>query len=224
MSRLASRYKRSCGRGLTGQSTGGATAGHLARVTQCAYPPPRGQGALPRPPGYLYVRPHNPLIAMYAEIVAAIQSAKTAADIARAATSLSNYNELVAALSEVNSKLMEATAVALSSQEKHSELLQQISALKAEVAELRDIAKRSSRYQLHAFPTGALVHALREGQEDGEPTHYLCTACADRSKFTRLQPTHGKRRLWCPECKVTLVAEYDPPSPPQQRRASHWSG
>ncbi len=34
-------------------------AGHLARVAQCAYPPPRGQGNLPRPPGYLYVRPRR---------------------------------------------------------------------------------------------------------------------------------------------------------------------
>jgi hypothetical protein len=101
---------------------------------------------------------------MYAEIVAAIQSAKAAADIARAATSLSNYNELVAAISEVNSKLMEATAVALSSQEKHSALLTQISELSAELASLKDLAKRTSRYNLHAFPTGALVHALCEGQ------------------------------------------------------------
>ncbi len=53
------RRERSCVRGLTGRSTGGATAGHLARVAQCAYPPPRGQGSLPRLPGYLYVRPRR---------------------------------------------------------------------------------------------------------------------------------------------------------------------
>ncbi len=46
-------------RGLTGRSTGGATAGRLARVAQCAYPPPRGQGSLSRPPGYLYVSLRN---------------------------------------------------------------------------------------------------------------------------------------------------------------------
>ncbi len=58
MARLPTRSRRSCLRGLTGRSTGGATAGRLARAAQCAYPPPRGQGVLPRPPGYLYVRPH----------------------------------------------------------------------------------------------------------------------------------------------------------------------
>ncbi len=45
--------------GLTGRSTGGATAGRLSRVALCAYPPPRGQGGLPRLPGYLYVRPRR---------------------------------------------------------------------------------------------------------------------------------------------------------------------
>ncbi len=29
-------------------------------MAQCAYPPPRGQGSLPRPPGYLYVRHQKP--------------------------------------------------------------------------------------------------------------------------------------------------------------------
>ncbi len=32
-------------------------AGHLARAAPFAYPAPRGQGGLPCPPGYLYVRP-----------------------------------------------------------------------------------------------------------------------------------------------------------------------
>ncbi len=44
-------------RGLTGRSTGGATAGHLARAALFVYPAPRGQGSLPCLPGYLYVRP-----------------------------------------------------------------------------------------------------------------------------------------------------------------------
>ncbi len=53
------RYLLSCGRGLTGRSTGGAMAGHLARAEPFAYPAPRGQGVLPCPPGYLYVRPRG---------------------------------------------------------------------------------------------------------------------------------------------------------------------
>jgi cold shock CspA family protein len=50
-----------CRCNLTCRSTGGATAGHLAREAPVAYPAPRGQGALPRRPGYLYVRPQIPM-------------------------------------------------------------------------------------------------------------------------------------------------------------------
>ncbi len=53
------RCQRSCGRGLTGRSTGGATARRLARAAPFVYPAPRGQGVLPRRPGYLYVRPRR---------------------------------------------------------------------------------------------------------------------------------------------------------------------
>ncbi len=53
------RCQRRCVRGLTGRSTGGAAAGRLARAAPFVYPAPRGQGNLPRPPGYLYVRPRR---------------------------------------------------------------------------------------------------------------------------------------------------------------------
>ncbi len=53
---------------------------------------------------------------MYGEIIAAIGSAKALRELVKAATSLANNNELIAAVSDVNSKLMDATAVALESQ------------------------------------------------------------------------------------------------------------
>ncbi len=46
---------------LTGRSTGGATAGRLARAALFVYAAPRGQGVLPCLPGYLYVRPQKQL-------------------------------------------------------------------------------------------------------------------------------------------------------------------
>lgn len=52
---------------------------------------------------------------MYAEISAAIQSVKTVGELAKAASSIANHNELMAAVSEVNARLMDATAVALAS-------------------------------------------------------------------------------------------------------------
>lgn len=55
---------------------------------------------------------------MYAEISSAIVSAKAALELAQAAQGLANFNELVSAVSEVNTKLMAAYDVAFASSEK----------------------------------------------------------------------------------------------------------
>jgi hypothetical protein len=149
---------------------------------------------------------------MYLEIAAAIQSARSLAELVKATHSLSNYNELVAAVSEVNAKLMDATAVALASQEKQAALASRVSELENELMKFKDTQCRIDRYALHELPTGQLVYALKPGMEQGEPMHYACTACVDKGVISKLQPVHAKRRLWCAQCKTTFVMEHDPPS------------
>ena len=66
---------------------------------------------------------------MYAEISAAIQSARALGELVKAAHGLANYNEFITAISEVNTKLMDATAIALAGQEKQSALANRITEL-----------------------------------------------------------------------------------------------
>jgi hypothetical protein len=148
---------------------------------------------------------------MYAEISAAITSAKTALDIAKAANGLANHNELVSAVSEVNTKLMQATTVALASLEKQSALTSEIAKLKEKLREVEDWEGQMKRYKLHAFPTGALAHALQPGMEQGQPIHYLCTTCVSKRQPTILQP-HGYY-LHCPVCNSNIeIQEFSPPT------------
>ena len=146
---------------------------------------------------------------MYAEISSAIASAKTALDIAKAAHGLSNYNELVSAVSEVNTKLMQATTVAFASLEKQSSLTSEIANLKEKLREIENWEGQIQRYALTPFPTGALAYALKQGMENGEPMHYLCTACVDKKKKTTLQP--NGRLLHCPECKTNISMRHAEP-------------
>ena len=155
---------------------------------------------------------------MFAEISAAVTSAKTALDIAKAAHGLSNYNELVAAVSEVNAKLMDATVVALASLEKQSSLASEVSDLKESLRKIENWESQMKRYSLHAFPTGALAHALQPGMENGEPMHYLCTACVDKKKKTTLQP--NGRVLHCPECNTNIYMHPHSPSPNRNKGGS----
>ena len=57
---------------------------------------------------------------MYAEINAAIQSAKTAFDLIKATKELSNSTEVLTAVNDVQRKLSSAIAAALASQEKQA--------------------------------------------------------------------------------------------------------
>lgn len=146
---------------------------------------------------------------MYTEIAAAVASAKTALDIAKAAHGLSNYNELVSAVSEVNTKLMQATTVALASLEKQTALTGEIADLKDKLREVENWEGQMQRYSLQSFPTGALAHALKPDMEQGQPMHYLCTACVDKKKKTTLQPQG--RLLHCPECNTNIATQKAPP-------------
>ncbi len=146
---------------------------------------------------------------MYTEISAAIQSAKTLGELLRAAKSLANYNEVVAAVSEVSTKLMEATAVALRSQERESELLARIQALELELSSLHQSRQLAESYLLHKFETGALAYALKE-EIDSVPSHYLCAQCTDKGSHSKLQP-EGSYILVCHSCEAKIPFKFRPP-------------
>jgi len=147
---------------------------------------------------------------MYTEISAAIISAKTALEIAKAAHGLSNYNELVAAVSEVNAKLVDATVVTLASLEKQSSLTSEIAELKDKLREIENWEGQMKRYILHEFPTGALAYALQPGMEQGEPLHYLCTSCVDKNQKSILQPVKDGRYLRCNPCGIEIIVLHSP--------------
>jgi hypothetical protein len=117
---------------------------------------------------------------MYTEIVAAIQSTKTAIDLVKAAHGLSNYSELLTAVTAVQIKLTDAIASELASQEKQAALTQRVRELEQQINEINNWDTQISRYALFEFPTKALAYALQKSQENGEPMHYLCAACVSK--------------------------------------------
>lgn len=157
---------------------------------------------------------------MFTEISAAVASAKTALEIAKAAHGLTNYNELVSAVSEVNAKLVDATVVTLASLEKQSALASEIAELKEKLRKIENWESQMQRYALFAFPTGALAYALQTGMEQGVPLHYLCTTCVDQRQKTVLQPKG--RNLYCPVHKTTIEMQDREPHVINQSRGGTW--
>ena len=140
---------------------------------------------------------------MYSEIVAAVQSVKTLGELVKAANGLSNYTEFVSAVSEVSAKLMDATAVALASQEKQSALANRIVELENQLREIENWEGQIRRYRLHQFATGTLGYALQQEMQNGEPLHYLCATCVDKKQISKLQVQRSSF-LMCHSCKAEI--------------------
>jgi hypothetical protein len=141
---------------------------------------------------------------MYAEISAAIQSAKALGELVKAAHGLANYNEFVTAVYEVNAKLMAATGIALASQEKQSMLSNRIAELENELRELKNFERESQRYQLTKFAFGGgYAYSLKPGMENAEPPHYLCANCMNQRKKSILQPS-VEAFLRCSVCREEI--------------------
>lgn len=146
---------------------------------------------------------------MYVEINAAIQATKVLYDIAKANKGLTNYNELVAAVSEVNAKLIDANTAVLASQEKQSFLSERVRQLEQEIIQSKNWQAESERYQLTEIAPGRLAYTIKPGYEKGETRHLLCTNCFCNSKksYLHLQHKNSYHELYkCqnPECGLEL--------------------
>jgi len=56
-------------------------------------------------------------------------------------------------------------------------LIETVGALKGRVAELETWNADKRRYKLSEIGHGMTAYTLKEGMEEGEPNHYLCSAC-----------------------------------------------
>ena len=144
---------------------------------------------------------------MIQELLLASQSVQALGTLLKAANGLANYNEIVSAVSEVNSKLMQANAVALASQEKQATLANQVATLQAELSELKRWDNEIDRYILHQLAPEVFVYALKPGRENAEPPHFLCTNCVSKHQKSILQLTNSGpygRDYICHNCSSQL--------------------
>lgn len=144
---------------------------------------------------------------MYAEIQAAIESAKTLADIIKMSKELRESADLAAAVSEINAKLLHVGGVALAGQEKQAYLTARVQELEAEIVNLKDWSAEKAQYTLVEFSTGMFTRIHNDNKEPLKSAHKFCSACFDNGKKTLLQMQaneNRKRGLFCPACKTTL--------------------
>jgi len=164
---------------------------------------------------------------MIQELMLASQSVQALGSLLKTASTLANYNEIVAAVAEVNSKLMQANTVALGSQEKQAELAMKILSLEAEIRANQKWEEEAGRYKLHLLAPGVVAYTLKIGMENGDPPHYLCANCMSKHQRSFLQvASEGEysRSYICHNCSAQLRISTGTPPPPTSGDYDPFSG
>lgn len=154
-------------------------------------------------------------------ITAAVNSLKVAGDIARSLFNLHTAAEVGAKASELNRQIIDAQQQVFAANAAQTALLERVRELEGQLERMKAWDAQKQRYALAAPFAGCMVYALKKERSDGEPPHYLCTACFQRGERSILQ---GKERLkgsfnsvyFCPraECHAEAETKYgDVPVP-----------
>ena len=148
---------------------------------------------------------------MIQELIMAAQSVTALSTLLKSAKTLSNYNEIVTAVSEINSKLMAANSVGLASQEKQAALSAKIDELEQEIMRLKNWGAERDKYERRQIATGIFAYIEREFMGNLETAHKYCCNCFDKTIPSTLQqgseikPGTGRiRTLVCPNGCPTI--------------------
>jgi hypothetical protein len=136
-----------------------------------------------------------------AETIAGLGAVKTAFDMAKALQGIHETTARDRAVIELQKEILVAQAA-------QSALLESESALKKEVADLKAWGADKQRYELKDLWKGFFAYVPKEGMENGEPAHGLCTNCYQKGFKSILQnsghPTHHDRTWDCHACKTKI--------------------
>ncbi len=107
---------------------------------------------------------------MVSEAIMGISALKSAFDLTKGLKDIDDRVRLNEARMELQEKILDA-------QQAQATLLEKVSNLEKEVAQLKAWEADKQRYKLTEMKAGVLAYTLKEGMENGEPPHSLCTNC-----------------------------------------------
>jgi hypothetical protein len=144
-----------------------------------------------------------------AEITAAVTSIRAAYDLTKAMIALRDADLLANQARELNTLLLDILDKSISAREAQSAQLDEIHALKTEIAELKAWDAEKKRYELKSVGTGATVYVLKPDERGTEPPHWLCPNCFAQNKKSFFQSTREMERAHyifrCVGCKTAIA-------------------
>ena len=133
-----------------------------------------------------------------AEAISGLSGLKTAFDIARTLKDLDDRARRNAAVIELQESILSAQAA-------QATLIEKVRDLEAEMARMKTWDTDKQRYELKDLWKGFFAYILKEGMENGETPHAICTNCY-QNRFKSILQNSGHPvihdRSWdCPSCK-----------------------
>jgi hypothetical protein len=107
---------------------------------------------------------------MAAELIMGLNAFKTMFDMAKGLQNIHDTTTHDRAVIDLQREIIAAQA-------QQSSLIDGIGKLEKEVTTLKAWDADKQRYKLVEMKPGVLVYAPKEGMENGEPPHHLCTSC-----------------------------------------------
>jgi len=164
---------------------------------------------------------------MSIEIAGTVHSIRLLWDLVKANKTLANYNELVAAVSEVNADLIAAQSATIASQKNEMTLTELVRELKEKIGKLENWEREAERYQLTEIAPGIPARVLKPGMEKGEASLPLCATCFEdhKKQFLQVGAPHQGTIYHCSRCNATFHRTAtrpprlpDPQEPPRDPR------
>lgn len=145
-------------------------------------------------------------------IQSAIFSIKLAGDITKSLMSLTKLSEVSEKVAGIQGALLEAQSNAFNANAKQAAMVEEVRALKEEMARLKAWDTEKQRYKLAIpFPRhgmGSVAYALKESMKGSEPAHLICTKCYEDGRKSILNPLKlpdGKSIVFvCPVCQAQI--------------------
>jgi hypothetical protein len=135
------------------------------------------------------------------EAMMGITAFKAAMDISKGIKDLDDRTRRNEAVIELQEKI-------LSAQQAQAALIQTVADLEKEIAALRSWEADKQRYELRDLQKGFFAFVLKQGMENGETPHALCTNCFQKGVKSYLQgsghPVIHDRSWDCPSCKTKI--------------------
>ena len=144
-----------------------------------------------------------------------ISGLKLAGDIAKGILELKSLSDVQGKVIELQSAILSAQSSALSANADQAAMVEEIRALKKEIADVKAWEGQKQRYNLTSQAAGSLVYALKESMKESEPPHWICTKFYEDGRKSILNPhqdAKGFCQYVCPVCKSQVPNGFRSPS------------